>query len=578
MSEFMAALFNTSFVAGACTAVFLLFFSLWGKNYGAGCRKTVWLLIAVCCLLPFRLPVRGYSVAIPEVVIRRGTAEHLQNAAASGDIAAYLAAYLPQGASDRLRNAADSAVSNGIKRELTTTDVFFAVWACAGVGLVLYYTVGHQIWKRKILRQGQECADPDIRNILQEEARQCGLKKVPRLYLLKDSFAGPFTVGVLRSTIVLPNDVEERDLRFILRHELLHCKRKDILRKLFFLSVNLIHWFNPLIWLLRKAAEQDIEIGCDEAVVSGKDRTYREEYSDVIMAWVARSNRRWSAVSTGYVQGVRFVRRRFDSIINGSRKKGRALIVAACVFPVLVGSLLHIQSGGKVYAVRDVPIDYGIEIRTDLDGDGKEDTVFVKDTAEGGRTYSQVIAKFHDGHIAQMNYPDSRTSYLVTGDVNGDGLADIVVNRASAEGGYGSVQTHVLHVERNRAGVPELTEYTGRFIENLDLEIKWAGRENEEGEALSPKGREVVWPSGFRPEDSDFHGLGATIFERDGKTMLRIISCVDLQTETVQCIECSYTPEGWYIEEMTLIRNYWTEGWNVRLLGNPYLLTPATEE
>ena len=102
MSEFMAALFNTSFVAGACTAVFLLFFSLWGKNYGAGCRKTVWLLIAVCCLLPFRLPVRGYSVAIPEVVIRRGTAEHLQNAAASGDIAAYLAAYLPQGASDRL--------------------------------------------------------------------------------------------------------------------------------------------------------------------------------------------------------------------------------------------------------------------------------------------------------------------------------------------------------------------------------------------------------------------------------------------------------------------------------------------
>ena len=126
--------------------------------------------------------------------------------------------------------------------------------------------------------------------------------------------------------------------------------------------------------------------------------------------------------------------------------------------------------------------------------------------------------------------------------------------------------------------MPELTEYTGRFIENLDLEIKWAGRENEEGEALSPKGREVVWPSGFRPEDSDFHGLGATIFERDGKTMLRIISCVDLQTETVQCIECSYTPEGWYIEEMTLIRNYWTEGWNVRLLGNPYLLTPATEE
>lgn len=99
-----------------------------------------------------------------------------------------------------------------------------------------------------------------------------------------------------------------------------------------------------MVWLLRKAAEQDIEIGCDEAVISGKDRTYREEYSDVIMAWVARSNRKRSAVSTGYVQGVRFVKRRFDSIIGG----------------------------GKVYAVRGVPINYGIEISVDLDGDGKD--------------------------------------------------------------------------------------------------------------------------------------------------------------------------------------------------------------
>ncbi len=550
MSEFVAALFNTSFVAGTCTAIFLFFFSLCGKGYGAGCRKTVWSLIALCCLLPFRFPVQGYCAAIPEVVIRQGHTEHIRDTAAHGAAAADFL----QGA-DRFQDTADPASSNGTQRELTTADVFFAVWACAGIGLLLYYGAGHQIWKRKILRQGQECVDPAMQNLLREEARRCELKRVPRLYVLRNSSMGPFTVGVLRNTVVLPDDVsDERDLRFILRHEVLHCKNKDILLKLFFLSVNLIHWFNPLVWMLRKAAEQDIEICCDEAVVSGQNRTYREEYSDVIMAWVARSDRKRSAVSTGYVQGVRFVRRRFDSIINGRKKKGRNLIAAACICPFLVGSLIHIQSGEKVYAAGNIPIGYGIEIRTDLDGDGKEDRVFVKDNVEGDRTYSQVIAEFHDGNIALMNYSDSRVSHLVTGDVNGDGLADIVVNEASAGSSYGSVQTHVLHAERNQAGVPELAEYPGRFIRNPDPEVKWIG-----------------W------EDPDFHGMGATIFERNGRTMLRLVSCADPRTETAQCIECSYTPEGWYIEEMKMICNYWEEGWNVRLLGNPYLLTPATE-
>ena len=56
------------------------------------------------------------------------------------------------------------------------------------------------------------------------------------------------------------------------------------------------------------------------------------------------------------------------------------------------------------------------------------------------------------------------------------------------------------------------------------------------------------------------------------------VSCEDPRTETAKCIECSYMPEGWYIENMMIIRNYYEENWDDRLLGNPYMLTPATEE
>ena len=63
------------------------------------------------------------------------------------------------------------------------------------------------------------------------------------------------------------------------------------------------------------------------------------------MSWVERSQYKGSAVSTGYVQGVRFLKRRFDSIINGGRKKkGILLIGAACAFVLLIGNMIRITT------------------------------------------------------------------------------------------------------------------------------------------------------------------------------------------------------------------------------------------
>ena len=576
MRQFMIALFNTSAVAGACIVIFLLVFSFCGKKYEAKCRKIIWSLIAVCCLVPFRFPaVLPYSLEIPDVVIRRGDTDHTERAVTqSGQTAES-----PQTVAVQDPETGNPAVSGATGKEITAADVFFAVWVCVGAALLFYYAVGYWRLKGRIRRLGYECTDSGIREILQEEAERYQLKRTPRLWILCDSPMGPFTIGVLQNTVVLPDDVsDERDLRFILRHEIQHCKKKDILWKLCFLSVNIVHWFNPLVWLLRKAAEQDIEICCDEAVVSGTDRAYREEYSDVLMSQIARNSYKWSAASTGYVQGVKFIKRRFDSIINGRKKKGIFLIVAACAALLLTGSLIRLQTGGKVYAVKNIPIDTGIEIRADLDGDGTEDRVLVTDNVSDDYAFTQVLAKFQNGDIALIDYPDYWASYLVTGDLNSDGLPDIVVNRISTGSTYGGGETSVLHVEKNEAGEPVLVEYPSNFIRNPDLELKWVGWEDYDGEYIPDDDYSTAQPAGFGPENLDFHGMGANIFERDGKVMLRFVAYVDPLTESVKCIECSYTPEGWYIEDMQMIYDYWGGGWEAKLMGDPYLPNAAVED
>ena len=138
--------------------------------------------------------------------------------------------------------------------------------------------------------------------------------------------------------------------------------------------------------------------------------------------------------------------------------------------------------------------------------------------------------------------------------------------------------TSVLHVEKNEAGEPVLVEYPSNFIRNPDLELKWVGWEDYDGEYIPDDDYSTAQPAGFGPENLDFHGMGANIFERDGKVMLRFVAYVDPLTEIVKCIECSYTPEGWYIEDMQMIYDYWGGGWEAKLMGDPFLLNVAVED
>lgn len=59
--------------------------------------------------------------------------------------------------------------------------------------------------------------------------------------------------------------LEQRD--GILRHELGHLQRRDILAVLFARVVAAAHWFNPLVWLAVSRFDESVEWACDERVV-----------------------------------------------------------------------------------------------------------------------------------------------------------------------------------------------------------------------------------------------------------------------------------------------------------------------
>lgn len=88
---------------------------------------------------------------------------------------------------------------------------------------------------------------------------------------LHPSLASPVAAGLLRPTIYLPEEAlgwERETLRAVLLHELGHHVRRDLWTSLGARLACVLHWFNPLAWLLRREHLEQCEYACDERVLS----------------------------------------------------------------------------------------------------------------------------------------------------------------------------------------------------------------------------------------------------------------------------------------------------------------------
>lgn len=523
---------GTSGIGGFSIIIFCLLSWLFRGQYGARSRKNGWLLIAVCLLLPLHLVelphIHMNTVQIPNLVIRetQENTPHTQEG-------------VPQSVQNTTNtDMADSIQNKPHKTELSTEKILFCIWLAGALLLTAYHV--YLYWKmcRRVERWSCDCQDEGLYKTATNIAADLGLKNIPRIRLIKSD--GPFTMGIFKNIIFLPDEeLFEKDMYYILKHELIHCKERDILWKLLLLTVNVIHWFNPLVWLLRRLAENDMEQVCDEGVLKNATKEERGEYSEVIMAWVEKNGKPKSPAATGYMAEMVFLKWRFSNIYDSALKKnGTVLFGAMCIVMLLLGAFIDIRASETIYRTNNIPIDFGIESRTDLNGDGKEDRVRTMDIRSGDAAYTQIVAYVNGEDVAIKDYEGYYGSSVVTGDLSGNGKADVVLVRGVYTSNYGAVEISILHLEGT-----QWVEYPYNFIHNPNSSI---------GQPVS-FGAEESWQNG------DLFIEGATIIEKNGKTMVRFIQLLpEEDDETVNVIDASYREEGWYIEDIKTVHNFYS--------------------
>ena len=115
-------------------------------------------------------------------------------------------------------------------------------------------------------------------------------EKIKNNIYISDKIKTPAVYGIIKPKIILPTEYDANKLNFIWMHENAHIKRKDNLVRLLAFIVVCLHWFNPFAWLLLKMLYSDIELACDESVLSKCTEAERKEYAYTLLSTAEKTN------------------------------------------------------------------------------------------------------------------------------------------------------------------------------------------------------------------------------------------------------------------------------------------------
>lgn len=323
------------------------------KRYPARMVCVVWAILALRLLIPVQLtlpqapvqvmPRTSYVVQSDQTAFRQAGLPVVQNPTrwVTGTQAQTL-----------------SAADTGTVKTVDITDILLTLWLAGVIACVLWQGIGYYRLIRSLKGTSRSVERADLHTILQE---QCADLVIDREIPLRVSAAAdcPMLAGFIHPTLYLPDErISRTDAAFIFRHELTHYKHGDLWLKLLLLAARCLHWFNPLVHLIARFAQEDIEAACDDAVVRGHDGAYRRAYGETILrSAIAQAQKRKALVSC-FGDDKKTLMRRFEGLFDKSvKKRGVALVV---MIALLVGSL------GCVVAVGDNDKGLTKELRIQL--------------------------------------------------------------------------------------------------------------------------------------------------------------------------------------------------------------------
>lgn len=343
MNEFLLLLLSMSLSGTLLALLLFLLRPLLKRNLSRAWMYYIWCIVALRMLLPFapRQNLVGSLLADPSAAMRQLSAlsaftEDTAPAALPSDqvFNNAVSKAFPEKASGSVKDAAPKpdTLSAAVPAALDSAPpalaaepvsaVLFTLWLSTAVFLFLHKAVASRAFLKKLYAASHAVTAQEITACYASVCRELSVRRPPRLLASPETDTA-MLAGMLRPAVILPaaKEPDMRSLACILRHELIHYKRKDVWFKWIFQLTACIHFLNPVSHAVCREVSRCCELACDETVVKNMTPVERKAYGSTLLnALEARGPAHINPVSASLCGNAKFIKERLDTIKMSKKK------------------------------------------------------------------------------------------------------------------------------------------------------------------------------------------------------------------------------------------------------------------
>jgi len=197
------------------------------------------------------------------------------------------------------------------------------IWGL-GIGIVSILNLISDIKIRRIRQASLPLQNRQIRELYDCCLSEMNIKKKIPLYS-SAYLSSPVAAGLVKPVIILPihmlSEFTEKEIRFILLHELTHIKHRDLFLNRFLALMQALYWYHPVVWIGLREMRKDQEVYCDLSVLSMLEENSYLDYGKTLIRFAENIGRRLSFASQ-IAGSEKEIRRRIRCIAS-YRKESR---------------------------------------------------------------------------------------------------------------------------------------------------------------------------------------------------------------------------------------------------------------
>ena len=315
----MTNLFYMTILGSIFTIFLMAFKNILIKKYGGVWYYYIWILVLICYCIPYKFDIGDWfrTTKFQQEYMNFSKHETTQN---------IVTIHTEQNDDDNNNIIIPvNQYDNHAIYEISAKQILLCVYFTGFILFLLYYCIRYITFQKNLKNTTESVTNEVYLDCFYKIRSEMGIIENVALKQ-SDMIHSPIFVGILKPMVILPNiDIDMADFNMIIKHELMHCKRSDMIYRFVAILVHIIHWFNPISYFMLYHINVACEYSCDEILTKNMSEDSKIKYGNMLLNQIEYHTKNNYYTAT-WAQNNKNVLKTRISIIKSDKKYKRVSI------------------------------------------------------------------------------------------------------------------------------------------------------------------------------------------------------------------------------------------------------------